>query len=116
MVLVLLRIELGEVELDDVRAHLHRHARRVVDRIEGDLAALLVDVAAARIRPDHQRHAVALAVLADALELVEVDVLPGRADVERVADGVGAEPDRVLNRGVGRREGTRPTAECRSCR
>ena len=102
--LVLLGVELRQVELDHVGAHLHRHPGGVVDRVEGVLAALLVERRAARVGPDHERHPVAVAVLAHALELVQVLVLARRADVERVADRVGAEPDRVLDRGVGGRE------------
>ncbi len=79
--------------------------RRVVDRVEGVGAALGVDRFAARVGPDDQRHPEAVAVLAHLAQLGEVLVLARRADVERVADRVGAEPHRVLDAGVAAREG-----------
>ena len=104
-VLVLGGVDLRHVELDHVGAHLHRHPRRVVDRVEGAGAALGVDRLAARIGPDDQRHPEAVAVLAHLAQLGEVVGLARRADVERVADGVGAEPHGVLDAGVAAREG-----------
>jgi hypothetical protein len=103
-VLVLLRIQLRHVELDDVCAHLHRDAGRVVDRVEGVAATLLVDVASARVGPDHERHSEAVAVPAHLAELDEIVVLPRRSDIERVADRVGADPDAILDRRVAGRE------------
>ena len=64
-----------------------------------------VDRFAARVGPDDQRHAEAVAVLAHLAQLGEVLVLARRADVERVADRVGAEPHRVLDAGVAGGEG-----------
>ena len=101
----LLGVDLRHVELDDVGAHLHRHPRRVVDRVEGVGAALGVDGFAARVGPDDQRHPEAVAVLAHLAQLGEVLVLARRADVERVADRVGAEPHAVLDAGVAGGEG-----------
>ena len=94
---------LGLVQLDDVGAQLLRHPRRVVLRVQRALSALGVDRAPARIGPHHERHAQPLAVLTYLLEIADTDVLARRADVERVAHRIGAQPHRVLDaRALGR--------------
>src|SRR6185295_6144403 len=102
--LVLLGVDLRHVQLHHVGAHLHRHPGGVVDRVEGVATALFVDCGAAGVGPDDQRHAEAVAVAAHAAELDQVLVLARRADVERVADRVGAQPDRVLDLRVAGRQ------------
>jgi hypothetical protein len=93
------------VQLDEVRAQLLRHARRVVLRVEGPLAATGVDGPPPRIGPHHDRHAQPLAVLADLLEIADPHVFARRAHVQREADGVGAQPHRVLDARAEGRDG-----------
>src|SRR6266508_3183530 len=97
------RLGVGEVDLHDVGAELGRGAGRVVHGVEGVLAALLVDRAAPRVEPDHEREPETVGVAADLGERLEVGLLLGRAHVQGVADRVGAQPDRVLDVGVERR-------------
>jgi hypothetical protein len=61
-------------------------------------------MAAPRVGPHDERHAEPFGVLADPQVLGEVTFLARRADVERVAHRVRAQPDGLFDHGVHRRD------------
>src|SRR2546430_1450816 len=68
---VFLRVDLRDVDLDDVGADLVGNARGVIDSVEAVASALGVDGFTTRVGPDDDGHAIALGVLADHAELLE---------------------------------------------
>src|SRR4029078_3864507 len=78
---------------------------RVVYSVQGVHSSLGLYCLTTRVCPHYNWHPVSLGVLAHLVELQEVLVLPGRAYVQRVANSVGPQANRVLDGGVKRREG-----------
>jgi hypothetical protein len=89
-----------ELDLHHVSTQFAGDPRGVVHRVERVRAAPAgFERAAAGVRPGDQRHAEPGRLLPDLPVLGEVGRLGRAADVERVPDGVGAEPYRVRHRG-----------------
>src|SRR5262245_12663879 len=93
---VLLDVRRGQLHLDDVGAELRGDLRRVGDHVDGGLA-LLRDAGTARIRPHHDRQALALRLLSEVAQLLVHHVAQRGGGVDREADGDAAEPERLVD-------------------